>query len=97
MLACRHKWSSKSNDLIMSCPDTSENKHAESVALLAATMFLWKWREDHMAVPSRAGHEFLQCVCVYFHSILFHYCKAWGEPLQSHDLQLEVRHQSTAQ
>ena len=34
MLACRYKRSRGSSDLIMSCLDTSNYKHAESVASL---------------------------------------------------------------
>lgn len=69
MCTCKQKRKSKSNDLIMSCLQTIENNHAESVASLTITTLRWKWLQDHMSVLSCWSWVVpeVQCMCVYFY------------------------------
>lgn len=60
---------SKSSDLILSCLQSSENKHA--VTLMPLAHYHSHGCLVTLVMSCSRGSL---CVCVYFHSTLFHYC-----------------------
>lgn len=89
-LAGRHE------SLIVSRPDTSGNKPVNSLASLAVTTLLWKWREDHMAASPCRSWVIPQdeCVCLYFRPTI---AKPRVSPHGHVTPRRQVRQQSAAQ